>query len=360
MADDKQPPAKNNPSNPTDPPVPPAGSNPVPDEPQAPEHTGDTQQIQGEPYIISININFPNDERSGNRTQNIVGWAGVAVSAILAWFTYGLFSQASKQTGAAIHAANTADSTYNEAKNYDTGSLGKQQRFFKENYDLTKASADSVDSNNRRVLAFYYKSLDSSSQFNKQTLNTADSSLQVQIDAIKKAQKNFEVQNEPYLQIKSAIVDTFKVTGTYFGIIFETENLSGYPAKIIDTKMAFEVCDTPPDSNRVKQSGDFLLLINSYVIKESPLHRRFFEDSAQFDPHSDSLLKTGKFKVYFWGYIRYINLVTKAPRIYEFKITMDPTPGAKGDFFYNENLDIPLADSTKDIRMVGWLDPFKL
>jgi|GEM_PF-3671212 len=226
-----------------------------------------------------------------------------------------------------------------EASTASANALLEWKDIGRENYELSRSVFDSTVSANKASIAISQKVL------------------QAQIDALEKAQKNFQTQNEPYLQIGAPTFDTPGVT-KQFSVSFEVQNLGNYPAKIVAEKLKFEGCELPPIANSFSYpEDDTLYLIDKYVTKENPIKSGISADSVFFDKRNDSLMKTGKLKVYFWGYIQYVNLVTKLSRIYTFKIMIDTKPGEKGRFIWNENRDIPAKDSGKIYHLGAWDDP---
>ncbi len=171
-------------------------------------------------------------------------------------------------------------------------------------------------------------------------------------DTASDSEKFFETANRPYLQ-----VEMVKDSGAV--VFYKLANLGQYPAKIesgkfgimpleypIDSTWAF--IDNPAQMEVVKMdTGDDTInpkllrpepafdpsIINTYVIKESPLDRSY---KSPFPQTGGELMGRIKQDWYFFGDIIYTNEVTGSRRAYRFNIAL-----GKKEFVLNKNIDLP-------------------
>lgn len=242
-------------------------------------------------------------EKHGTTTE----FAGVIIGTFVAGFTIALFFQTKKSTDAAIKAANAADNTYKEQR-FNDGVLRRR--------DSINAIAN--EDNERRRF-----SLDSTST-------------QAQIQSIKEAQKQFEVENEPYLQIEVTSIDTPFLKGKPISIKYDIKNLKINPVKIIIDKGAFEITDARPDKFDVFKKKSKGANFNVYTTKESPYKTGGILPT---EARVFNAVAGGKSSVFILNDIEYIDLLSSKKRFYKsiIKITITNFPYFTTEFIYNEN-----------------------
>jgi hypothetical protein len=167
---------------------------------------------QSQPPIHKRVITLVGDKKNQPLIANIVSFVALLISAILAVFTYYLYHIASGQVDSVVKAGNAAQSsaltaikTLNETKSYNRTYIKLQKEMFK---------SDSVSGNKKQ----------------KQ-----DSlSFSTQITSLKETQKDFEIENRPFISIVNSNVDTPFVNKPIY-VYAQIVNSGKQPAFIIDT-----------------------------------------------------------------------------------------------------------------------------
>jgi hypothetical protein len=154
------------------------------------------------------------------------------------------------------------------------------------------------------------------------------------------AQKEFYIDNKPYLQCSNFAFQVFNV-GVAPILRYTIINLGKQPAKIKTGKLYLGYWKAIPKDTfeLLKGAGMIDNLINVYVSKESPNQSEF--KCVNYLTAGDSiLLKAGTDSIYFMGDFEYINEVTKSNMRYTFisKIAYPPAPNYV--MMVNENIDI--------------------
>lgn len=230
----------------------------------------------------NIIIKVENIQKDKWTIANFIACVSVVVSAILCVYTYRLFSQAIIQSIAAMQSAAVADSVFRVTKTNDSSSLKKQ---------------DSVIGVN---------------------------------------QKQFEIENRPYLKAGIRALPTFIPNGKA-DVIYGIDNLGKLPVRMIhgffwvDYGKNITISHFRLIKDRIKDRRT-----NRYMIKETKTEFDF--TSVQNIPSAEAdKIKNGEDSFYFWGEIRYINLVSGDTARYEFldKIMFKPVAG--DDLLYNKN-----------------------
>ncbi len=162
-------------------------------------------------------------------------------------------------------------------------------------------------------------------------------SLKFQDSVFRVNQNNFEVSNEPFLQVEVLKIDSFKV-GKPINIHFSIKNLGIYPAKVITIKMGGQIGKDEPDLF-IENAPNYLNADN-YIIKDSPMP---LNTADNFQPITEDLfksLKNSKNTFYAEMYILYKNLINNKNREYKLIIGIEPTHDNRFSYRLNENTDV--------------------
>jgi len=236
----------------------------------------------------------------------------IAINATLAWYTARLYKQATSQSESARISAN--------------------------------AARDAV-AQYRRANDFAKEAFDINNQTSAQNLSLGERSLQTQIGSVKTTEKDFEIANTPFLQVYCT-VDTVR-EGKPMRLKVKLENYGNYPAKIIDYKQtagAFPQ-DSIEDFQKIQVyyhgKNDTTPFLNQYIVKGDPYEGSIGGDSTNtLTKDQMQCVEKNKMIMYYIGYFRYQNLVTKHIRLYKFRLEMEFKTGEKGEFRVNDNIDI--------------------
>ena len=291
-------------------------------------HPRPPQNIEHKPSYAWLKNMY---DRISNNWDKVLS---LLIQGVLAFFTYQLWGQATTQSKAAIKAADAAikaDSIYIATLKWDS----------------TKNAQASVSDSLKYVKRF----------------NLDSTSFQGQIKTMKgtlgETKNEFAIENRPYLQITHPRMDTFAI-GRPMKIKYNIENLGGYPAKILAYKEYANGNTQPTTDQEIKRVDEELnkfdssrFLLNRYIIRGTPLEVEY-ADTAGFTEAQYKLVKTTKQIMYFVGYFRYQNLITKQERIYKYRIEIECKLGGFADFKYNENDDVSKKDAKRVIPLENW------
>ena len=211
---------------------------------------------------------------------------GLGVNIILAVLAYVVFNETQIQSKAAVESAKAsvasagfADSVFKETKIYNDSTL-----------KLQKEASILEDSLNRKRF-----SMDSSG-------------LQSQILALRSSQRRFEIENEPYLEVRDLVIspeaDSIKYRFTY-----TVYNLGKHPVKLIQTR--FNVLFGYTIDNRIilgELNKQQITPQNSYVTNSVP-SRLTNINTAPKEVYIR--MNMGGYNSYVSIQYYYINLITK-------------------------------------------------
>lgn len=231
------------------------------------------------------------EDAKKSERSNSVKWTDVAmviISGFLAYFTFQLFNTASEQSKSAQQAANAAI----RAIKQDSANVAYNNNIARVN-DILSRKKDSL------------------------TINLANRSLQAQINSLKQAQKNFEIQNMPFLEISQVQINAFEI-GKQINLIIHIKNLGNYPAKLKRAVVWTATKANPPDTaGQERQHFEKSITKADYISKEMEGLVEIDEgiplNSNRFDK-----VKNGNWWLYLNGIISYENLVTHKEMKYKF------------------------------------------
>ena len=154
--------------------------------------------------------------------------------------------------------------------------------------------------------------------FKRDTTNIglSKNSLETQIKSIKETQKQFELANEPFLEIDSIVIH--KKVGQPLSVDFQINNLNNYTAKIVGAGQGISTKYNPPDLKSVKDAITSIGDNSHYITSTRPVHMEFSEAPKIFDKRREEYFNSGKFYIYFGVIIVYENMVTGKKKLYKF------------------------------------------
>jgi hypothetical protein len=277
---------------------------------------------QEPPNII---VNFLEQKPEKWSYANRIAAAAVFVTIILIGVTYKLFTEARKQSYAAIRVANSADSTYIEAKKNDNESSIRQRQIF-----------DSTGADTRKRFV-----LDSEST-------------QEQISTMK---KQFEIDNEAYLEVVKPSIFSFAANQEPI-VTYEIDNLGKQPVKEYSSNEAIQFVNVDSMDRFIKNPFGFIKFLkpernSRYFVKEAPLTTTMeFEKQFIITDSMFAWVTTGRICVFLSGNIFYINPVNSKKRHYsycvQFLLNRDKTkqfPSGTYHYIINYNKDVPFPAS---------------
>lgn len=175
-----------------------------------------------------------NDDREISKPEPKTKWTdivGIAINFILAVATFMLYKEATRQSGiseqAAIAAKKSADAA-TAAVNLQRQSLISTEKANKDAYELNKSTFDASNEANKKAL-------------------------QQQIQSLKETQKNFKIENRPFIQVAQFSIDTTFANET-IKVAFKYVNVGKFPAKIYFSKARVAI---GTDTSRLDFKGDF-------------------------------------------------------------------------------------------------------
>lgn len=245
------------------------------------------------------NENKKRTEISKSRDRgNGVKWTDkvmVVISAILAFYTFKLFSTASEQTKITIKATDAAIKATSISE--------------------TNSRRDSINNILARENDRWNKMRDNIS------LDEQKKSIDAQIKSIQESQKQFNIQNEPFLEIGvlKNTIEKNKLT-----IVLAIRNLGRYPVKVYDGKINFKIQEKIPrleDIHTIEIIGDNDGMRNGgrYLTSEKPIEYTY---TCNVTNKEIDECKEG-FKL-FWitGFFKYTNLLTMRDKEYKYILSI--------------------------------------
>lgn len=154
---------------------------------------------------INVIGSLPAEDKTPRKNFNVIEWVALAIQVILALFTYLLFLETRNANKTSRDALDQTAKAVEESK--------RANSIAQENFELAQQSSQTNDS------------------LNKETLSLSKQSLDAQIKAINESQRNFAIENQPYLQISHATLDIIDNMGLSI-IKYQIINMGKYPAKI--------------------------------------------------------------------------------------------------------------------------------
>jgi hypothetical protein len=154
------------------------------------------------------------------------------------------------------------------------------------------------------------------------TFNLQRAELYKQIEALKEANKQFTIGNEPYLQLEDMVVTDFE-PGKKFTISFNVFNLGNYPIKAIAGKAFWAVRRTDPTINYPALDTAKWRVMNKFIMKEIPEPFTVDDDLPVSAEKCYAIEKMGYF-MWYGGIIKYQNLSTKEIKYYKYMMRIIP------------------------------------
>ncbi len=231
----------------------------------------------------------------------------IGVNVIIAIAAFYALDQTRQSTSAAIRSANAADSTVAQQRRND--------RILREESAIS-SFRDSINTEKRFRL-------DSISR------GIQNKSVEAQIQTLKETQKQFEVFNEPFLQIIEPVLTVPE--GANSGKLFYTiANVGKYPALLTSYKI-YVVVDTMPNNfNDVYNYKEPDSVLAAYLSDKSAIK---FMNDVELNKSSINFLKKDEYFAYISGYVRYNNLIKKT--VVDFRFQLRLKPNEKDSSAYN-------------------------
>lgn len=321
--------------------------------------------FQGQRKIMSLIFSLRNrynairEQENGNHKENETteiikesnksNWAekwtarGTVMLAIitgfLAWYTYQLFEDASTSTQLAKQTHSSDSAFANRTfisdselanKRFINDSMLADKRFQSETATINKQTAAT-----QKMYELNKISFDSSIKANQRTF-------QQQIDALNETRKDFEIANQPFLEIKIPVgMDSIRI-GLPIILQYDVRNLGKYPVKIISEANAAVPMYNQPSYRLIYQDTGNVYRANGYITYDSPIN-----ETSQMRGYIDSnyynSIMYKRMPIYLLGYIKYLNLVNGKKREYDYMIQINfwNPHFVNNEFIINDNKDIP-------------------
>jgi|SRR5450432_2896498 len=172
----------------------------------------------------------------------------------------------------------------------------------------------------------------------KDAIKAANKSASVAENTFKEVKKEFEIDNEPYIEANSIGTNIFKI-GDPIVFHYKISNLSKYPLRIIEFKEGVIIKVNEPDINELKKIGvNNMNKLNKYLIKENPVDFIFPSPFVLNKSTYDTLMAANRY-VYLSAYFIYKNLVTNVEKEYDMTIRVSNVTekAYRFDYITNEN-----------------------
>ncbi len=187
----------------------------------------------------------------------------------------------------------------------------------------------------------------------KAVFNLQSKATQAQIDALNETKKQFEEENEPYLEISEIAVKRFEI-GKPILIEFYVKNLSQQTVKEDSTQTAIEYIDIRDYNAFTQNPFGFITLAapvkkTQYYVKESPSIQYLYVNTpiATLTKEQFDSFRNGTLFLFIMGRYKYHNIRNFKKKTYEFAIQLHVNTDMNSkaeflgrtsfDFIYNEN-----------------------
>jgi len=208
------------------------------------------------------------------------------------------------------------------------------------------------DSRQNQKIADERKRIDDSTSHVKDSLNynvdtsslgTSQKSLNAQVNSIKETENQFQIDNEPILEVVTTAYPILK-ENQESSIAIDVFNLGKYPCRILDMIILTAYKIAPPNFKEVYTLGkNHVAGLNEYITNQKNIHETILVPKIFSKSHIESL-QSGQYSIYLWGTIKYQNLVTKKMKEYNFIIKYFYVPGytdaMTGEFLLNKNFNL--------------------
>lgn len=270
-----------------------------------PEEVNTSNTLQDNQQVEKINTETIIEENKKTKiaTADKIAFWGLFINVVLAIFTYLLFKEATSSTKIANDAVKEARRSNSISEN---------------NYKLAK------------------QAFDESKKSGEEAAKIANKSIETQVNSIKENQKQFQIGNEPYLNIASSNIEVFEL-GKPALIKIKVENLGKYPCKVIDCKTIIAIRISNPPLNELNNiAHHYSDILNKYILNDNPVPSPFGTTVPLNENQINAVIKSNYF-IFLTGYIKYKNIISNKIKTYSFQLKMKP--GYETENVVNENLD---------------------
>jgi hypothetical protein len=268
------------------------------------------QQSEPKPPIYKRIIAFIAKDGYQPQVANLISFAMLAVTFFLAIYTFRLFYQTSAQTEAAIKSAKSAE----DAVKISANTLGADTIYNNKVYKQSRVDADSNDKREDRR--------DTIAQTNLRLQNKI---LSAQIKAFEESQREFEIQNRPFLQISDLKLGDIK-SGELPTLEFNFTNYGKQPVKIIKNDYASYL------QNRYQIVPKFGTYVQtdaaSAYLGQGKEYRNTLKMYVVINKKDSVDIKTGLAMFYIDGALRFRNIVTNKVSVYYYTYKLGYPSGA--------------------------------
>lgn len=266
----------------------------------------DNKSRDQKPQVVDINkipkidviegIEANRIARNANRISGISG----AINLVLMVCTIILAIVAIQQANSARDAAQIAKNTLDETKAFNKQTLKRQ-----DSSNLVQATSDSQKYSRDTA-----------------TFNLQKKGLQAQITAFKEAQKEFDIENKPFIQIMGFTIDTLSPTYRV-GISFYFKNSGKQPVRCFHNKYGvdFEKGDKfimKPNINWTYEN------LNSYLAGTTVSHS-YWKSKDTMTTKDLNMILHGKAFGYVFGELQFENPANGKKGVYKYQYRLKPT-----------------------------------
>lgn len=241
----------------------------------------------------AINVNVVPQENNGQRIANWISAIATVISLGVGVVTLSLFNETKKANINSENAVGIAtEALRHQVKQDSLDSISDYKK-------------DTADFNNRII----------ERSGNQRSLNHQDSSVKAQIHAFQETQKEFEIQNKPFVQIIDMGLDNIK-SGERPIIKFNFKVYGKQPVKLRDNKIQIYYWhETKPPTYLDKYQTD---TIRTYL-GEGALFQEHQSPRIYINKTDSIAIKNGISYFFVNGYLRYKNTVTNSENSYHYR-----------------------------------------
>jgi hypothetical protein len=264
-----------------------------------------TYQAQTKPPVYKRVVAFFGNDAKQPNVANIISLGMLFVTAFLAYYTYSVFNQTTKQTKAATDAAKAAGVSATVAQQ----TLNADTLYNNKTLNAQKIQSDTSDSLNKR-----------SEKRQGLQFGLQQKSLSQQITSLNETQKEFEIENRPLVQILDFRFDSLEANH-HMILKYDFINYGKQPVKCLGNIV--QVCTETKNKKPNIISNNWIVSKMGSYLSGNATSQDSWKSNDTCTQIGVKSFKDGKYGIYLIGTFSFINTVTftKSEYKYSYRIS---------------------------------------
>ncbi len=207
-----------------------------------------------------------------------------------------------------------------------------------------------IDQRSQDALDLSREQFEEGKKYNDSTITISNQSLQAQINSIKETQRQFEINNKPFLQCSDFTVVQFEA-GKPIKIAFKLANIGNAPARVFRKRLGAKIekeIELHPEVYISKEKDDEAVSL-TYLTSQYATIELFTRNlPVTKEDYEAAINKTKLFC--FYGEIEYVNETNQKNRILRFSAILLSPNGKEYKLVYLKNFDVPKSEHLKPLK----------